>query len=192
MPKINVDCTTSDCPHFKTCCQLPTEVHPINGKIDIIFVGQGGGKDEERLKRPWIGRAGQLLRNVLRTLVKKKPIGIALSNTVRCHPTEQKDGRLKDRAPTDDEVRFCIKYLERDIESLKPSVIMPLGRDSASRFGFDGYVGQMRQKSLSRNFSEVFMTYHPSGVLQSGMKYFEDFRKDILAAYKVALLKRNG
>lgn len=156
-----------------------------------MFVGQGGGKDEERLKRPWIGRAGQLLRDTIRQLRQKKLLGIALSNSVRCHPTDDLGTRLKDRKPTQEELDWCLPHLCRDIAKLKPVVVMALGASTAGAFGFEGPVSEMRKQSKLTYFkgheAHVFMTYHPSGLLQSGMKNVEEFRADILSAYKLAL-----
>lgn len=193
MPKILVNCTTVNCPHFKICVQLPTEYHTVEGRIDILFVGQGGGKDEERLKRPWIGRAGELLRRTIRILRKKRMLGIALSNSVRCRPKNITGSQVKDRKPTQEEIDFCLPYLSRDVLQLKPRALMAMGGNTAEIFGFEGAVWQMRKQTKIHKWgdytTEVYATYHPSGVLQSGYKYLPDFREDILKVYKLMLQK---
>lgn len=82
--------------------------------MDILFVGQGGGKEERREKRPFVGRAGKRLRQLVVYLRGKlnRQFGVAFSNTIRDNPEDN-------RPPDYDEFEYCLSYLYRDIAELK-------------------------------------------------------------------------
>jgi DNA polymerase len=187
-----VNCSTKECEHFKKCCQLPSSCYfNKEGKIDVMIVGQGAGWQEERDKKPWVGKAGELLRNILRDIKQDHmwDYGICLTNTVRCRPTELNDGKLSDRAPTVIELAHCMPNLYRDIHELKPKVILLMGGSSASSFGFDGTITSLRGKEQVMDFREtkypIMITFHPAGVLrQPGLG--KDMRKDIEKAFNLS------
>lgn len=189
---LSVNCSTKECPHFKTCCQLPSSCYyNAEGKIDVAIIGQGAGWQEERDKRPWVGKAGELLRNILRDIRQDHmwDYGICLTNTVRCRPTELVDGKVTDRAPTQAELNVCLPYLTRDICELRPKVILLMGGSSAKACGLDGSVSSLRGK-ISDTFvffpgNKIITTFHPAGVLrQPGLG--KDMRKDIELAFNLA------
>lgn len=193
---IKCDCTENACPVYNKCCFLPTEVNPDpDGKVSILFIGQGGGSEERKKGRPFIGRAGTRLRQQVLFVRKKlgKHIGVAFSNSIRDNP----DGN---RVPTPQEYECCLQYLYRDIADLKKrglKVIIPLG--NASKLIFMPNSGGMSiDHGKIVNFSNgVFghiycmPTYHPSFVIRNAPR-FEDNKlseydkiviKDILKAY---------
>jgi len=188
---IPVNCTSTECSHYGKCALLPTSVYDIGTTVDLMIVGQGAGWQEERDHRPWIGKAGELLRTVLRSVFEEtKPIGVALANTVRCRPTEPAiGGRVRDRAPNPAEVRSCMKYLTKDIAELKPYVVLLMGGAVAAAFGYAGAVGSLRKtpKFVSPD-KAVMITYHPAGVLRQPnlMTYM---RSDIEKAIYLARMR---
>lgn len=189
-------CTENSCPVFHKCCFLPTEVHPdTEGKVSILFIGQGGGSDERKQGRPFIGRAGTRLRQQIMFVRKKlgKHIGVAFSNSIRDNP----DGN---RVPTPQEYEFCLKYLYRDIEVLKGrglGIIIPLGNASKSVFLPKSGSMVMDHGRITNFSNDIFghinfmPTYHPSYVIRNSprfndgglSKYDKIVLKDILKAY---------
>jgi len=194
---IKCDCTEKSCPVYSKCCFLPTEVHPnIEDQVELLFVGQGGGADERKHGRPFIGRSGKRLRQqILYARQKVKAhIGIAFSNTIRDNPNGN-------RVPTSDEYEFCMKYLYRDIAILMNRglrVVILLGNASKS-------IVLPKSKSMTLehgkffNFSHkifgtilVMPTYHPSYIIRNAPifneKNISDYDKpvieDIIRAYE--------
>jgi len=186
-----VNCTNTECEHSKKCCRLPSSCYyNKEGKIDVLIVGQGAGWQEERDKKPWVGKAGELLRNILRDIRQDHlwDYGICLTNTVRCRPTELVDGKITDRAPTAIELAHCMPNLYRDIHELKPQIILLMGGSAASSFGFEGTISSIHGKELTMDFRgknyPIMVTFHPAGVLRSPA-VGKDMRKDIEKAFTI-------
>lgn len=187
---IKCDCTEMGCPVYHKCCFLPTEVNAApDGSVSILFIGQGGGSDERVRGRPFIGRAGTRLRQQVLFVRKKlgKHVGVAFSNSIRDNP----DGN---RVPIPKEYEYCLKYLYRDIATLKKrglKVIIPLG--NASKDVFMPNTGAMsvchgRITNFSNSaFGHISQmpTYHPSFVMRNAPK-FEDTK---LSEYDKIVLK---
>jgi uracil-DNA glycosylase family 4 len=190
-------CIENSCPAFSRCCFLPTECHPDpDGKVSILFVGQGGGSEERRQGRPFIGKEGSRLRQQVLFIRKKlkKHIGVAFSNTIRDNP----DGA---RVPTLKEYEYCLKHLYKDIAALKKcglGIVILLGNVSKSVI-FPQSGSMVIEHGRITNFSnEVFghinamSTYHPSYVMRTAPKfndmclseYDKIVLKDILKAYE--------
>jgi DNA polymerase len=168
MLKIDLICDKHICPVFKKCCYLPTEYFlSPEGKVDILFVGQGGGRDERREKRPFIGRAGKRLRQLVVYLRVKlnKQFGVAFSNTIRDNPEDN-------RPPDYDELEVCLPYLYRDIAELKTKglkCVVALGNPSKRALIKDSLTSMEKDHGKVYTVSnEVFgtismmPTYHPS------------------------------
>lgn len=135
-----------------------------------MFIGMGAGKDEDinsnprnTHRQPWCGRAGKYLRIVIKHLWDDGlEFNIALSNTVRCHP---KDSKGKDRAPTTQEEKWCASLLTRDIESVRPKVLVPCGLSASKCIGNypeDVTMGKIHGKVVSHNGLTIISTYHAS------------------------------
>ena len=188
----SVDCTTTDCPHYSTCCRMPSSIYYNEANtVDVVIVGQGAGWQEEHAKRSWCGKAGELLRTILRNVKQDHmwDYGICLTNTVRCRPTEMIDGKATDRAPTVVELTYCMPYLYRDILEIHPQVILLMGGSAAKAFNFDGSVTSLRGRQqvvdLVTMQIPAIVTFHPAGVLRSpGLG--KDMRRDIERAFNLA------
>lgn len=171
-----------DCKLYHTCCHLPTEVVRHKGnKIDVLFCGQGAGKDEERLKRPFVGRAGKYLRNLLMHIWKDYgKFNIALTNNVRFRPYEIKGNKKKNREPTDEEISICKYILLRDIDILNPSVIIPLGKNASQSLIQDSEKLNMTQLrnptivNINGIDRSICPTYHPSFLCRK----YNELKKD--------------
>jgi uracil-DNA glycosylase family 4 len=142
---LTTDCVAPKCT-FKKCHNIPIEFSPNfkqGMKLNLLIVGEAPGSDEirnalytidgnkVRTKRPFIGKAGQLLRIILDYLTKefsKKGVYFtyALSNVVKTRPTENNKGK-KNRTPTKEEQLMCGANLLKEIKVLNPSIIVATG-----------------------------------------------------------------
>lgn len=176
---IECDCRNHNCPVFSKCCFLPTECHPDKkGNISILFVGQGGGSDERKRKRPFIGRAGKRLREQILYMRKdlKRHVGVAFSNTIRDNPEDN-------RIPTEEELKFCLEFLYRDIAALKKrglGVVIPLGNAAKSAL-IEGSGAMSKAHGTlftlkNEYFGEISVipTYHPSYIIRNVPKFNPD------------------
>lgn len=132
----------------------------------VIFVGEAPGAREDELGRPFVGAAGQLLTDLLKSIGYGRS-DVYITNLVKCRPPNNRD-------PMDDEVEACSPYLIRQIQLIKPKVIVALGRHSA-RFLF-GLAG-LKWTSMSREHGKahdvrilglsvkLVATFHPASAL---------------------------
>jgi len=193
MPVLDFSCKKENCPVFSSCCYLPTSFFDIEDKVDILFVGQGGGADEREKGRPFIGLAGKRLKTCILYAKRLwgKPFGVAFSNTIRNNPQNN-------RVPTKEEINVCIPYLYRDIKQLKRfhelKVIMPLGNHAKSCFVENniGITDDRKNIYTIRNdrFGSIIVkpSLHPSYIMRHGKFNPEGFDKflidDILESLK--------
>jgi len=142
----------------------------------IMFVGEGPGFDEDHKGEPFIGRAGKLLDKILSAMGLKRE-DVYIANIVKCHPMVNPDNpemRGNDRPPTPDEFTHCIGYLEKQIEIIKPEVIVCLGAVSAKvLLDTKASLGSLRgvfhpyPKKLSGATPKLLVTYHPAALLRN-------------------------
>lgn len=169
-----------------TKCRLcETRTRTVFGEGDpdakIFFIGEGPGENEDRQGRPFVGRAGELLNKMIVAMgLQREQVFIA--NIVKCRPPEN-------RVPAPDEVATCTPYLERQLEIIRPKVIVTLGHPAA-RFMLQTKIAMGR---LRGNFHEwrgikLMPTYHPAYVLR---QYTEETRAAVWSDLKqvMALLK---
>lgn len=172
---LDVECCSYNCPQYKTCCLLPTELYYTHEhkNIDILFVGQGGGKQEEKQRRPFVGPSGKRLTSWISYLWENvKFFTVGYTNTVRCHPINENG---KDRVPNNEEWKECSFYIERDIHNIKPKVIIPLGTSSTHLLlpqTKNKRIGQLRG-TIIEHYDQLYVpTYHPSYILKQGGNKF--------------------
>ncbi|MFH1546947.1 MAG: uracil-DNA glycosylase, partial [bacterium] len=114
-----------------TKCRLragATQVVPGEGnsKAEIMFIGEGPGKVEDKTGRPFVGPAGKFLDELLKSIDLKRE-DVFIANMVKCRPPENRD-------PQEDEMDACRDWLDQQIEIISPKVFVPLGRYAMSRF----------------------------------------------------------
>lgn len=171
---IQANCLKKECKHWKDpCCQVCTEVvEYTKGPVDLMFIGMGAGKNEDinsnprnTRRQPWVGRAGKYLRSMIKYLWETLELefNVALSNTVRCHP---KNEYGRDRAPTVEEEFDCEYLLSRDIESIKPLVLVPCGASASinvCNYPLGTSMGSIHGiQKMSRYTITSIPTYHAS------------------------------
>lgn len=147
---------------------VPGEGSP---NADLMIIGEGPGAQEDLLGRPFVGRAGQFLDELLAYIGLKRE-DVFIANMVKCRPPENRD-------PLPAEVSACNKYLERQIELLDPLLIVTLGRVSLTRF-FPGVSmtrarGQVREK----DGRFIYPVMHPAAAL-----YRQEVRPGIIEDFK--------
>ena len=133
--------------------------HPA---ADWLIIGEAPGADEDCKGEPFVGRAGQLLTNMLRTIGLARE-EVFISNILKCRPPGNRD-------PQPQEIASCHPYLRQQIEFLQPKIILAVGRIAAqSLLNIDTPIGQMRGKKYSYEDTNipVVATYHPAYLLRS-------------------------
>ena len=150
-----------------------------NPNADILFIGEGPGKEEDLTGEPFVGRAGKLLDKILEAIKLDRTM-IYIANIVKCRPPNN-------REPRADEVETCFPYLERQIELVRPAVICTLGRPASNALlGTNQAMGKLRGRWHSRDGIPLMATYHPAYLLRSpGQKKrsWEDLKKIVLALH---------
>lgn len=127
-----------------------------------MVIGEAPGADEDRLGEPFVGRAGQLLNEMLRAVgLSREEVYIA--NIVKCRPPQNRD-------PKPDESGSCAEYLNRQIMLVRPHLILAVGRIAAQNLlADDSPVGRLRGRVRQHapTSTPVVVTYHPAYLLRS-------------------------
>jgi len=131
-----------------------------NPDADWMFIGEAPGAEEDRRGEPFVGRAGKLLDEMLRTVGLSRD-GVFIANILKCRPPNNRDPKVEEAAA-------CRGYLERQIELVAPEIIIAVGRVAAQNLlGTDAPVGRMRGKRHSLGDVPLIVTYHPAYLLRS-------------------------
>jgi uracil-DNA glycosylase family 4 len=149
-----------------TKCRLSqTRTHTVFGEGDvdakIFFIGEGPGETEDETGRPFVGRAGQLLDKMIGAMgLSRQQVFIA--NIVKCRPPNN-------RVPAPDEVETCTPYLNRQLEMIRPKVIVTLGLPAVKYMLGDAKLtmGKTRGQWQQWRGIKLMPTYHPSYVLRA-------------------------
>jgi DNA polymerase len=145
-------------------CQLAQGRNKIvfadgDANAQIMFVGEGPGADEDAQGLPFVGRAGQLLNNMIAAMgLKREQVYIA--NIVKCRPPQN-------RKPEPGEANTCMPFLERQIEIVRPRVLVALGATAATYLlGMRGSIASMRGRIHDYRGIQTVVTYHPAFLLR--------------------------
>jgi DNA polymerase len=133
----------------------------------LMVVGEGPGETEDELGRPFVGRAGQLLDRMLVAIGLPRE-DVYICNTVKCRPTLPGPRGPRNRAPDPQEMANCRPFLDRQIDIIRPDVIMALGSPAAKSFlGRDFQITKMRGRWYAGpNGIPLMVTFHPAYVLR--------------------------
>ncbi len=142
-------------------------------KAALMFVGEGPGYDEDMQGKPFVGKAGKLLTKMIEAMQFKRE-EVYIANIVKCRPPDN-------RAPFREEAEACIPYLYRQIEYVKPKVIVCLGSVATQYLlKTTASISKIRGEFVDMNGIMVMPTYHPAYLLRSpNMKKpaWEDLQK---------------
>ena len=130
-------------------------------KADWLFVGEGPGAEEDLQGEPFVGQAGKLLDNMLAAIKLKRGENVYIANIVKCRPPGN-------RNPETDEARECEPYLKRQIDLIRPRLIVALGRVAAvNLLGRDASIASLRGKLHDYAGIPLIVTYHPAYLLRN-------------------------
>jgi DNA polymerase len=128
---------------------------------DWMFIGEGPGADEDAQGDPFVGQAGRLLDNMLAAVDLKRGENVYIANTVKCRPPGN-------RNPEPDEAQKCEPYLQRQIELIRPKLIIALGRVAAlNLLARDASIASLRGRVLDYKGTPLIVTYHPAYLLRT-------------------------
>src|SRR5438128_6331409 len=127
---------------------------------DLMFIGEAPGRDEDIQGKPFVGRAGQLLTDIIKAM-KLTRDDVYIANVIKCRPPEN-------RNPEQDELDACRPHIRRQIEIIQPKVIVTLGRVALQSLLEKGYaISAVRGQWLDYNGIKVMPTYHPAYLLRT-------------------------
>lgn len=139
-----------------------------NPCADLMFVGEAPGAEEEKQRKPFVGPAGQKLTQIIQAMGLSRD-DVYISNIVKFRP-KKGDGRFQgssNRKPDPTEMAACIPFIRREIELVKPKVIVALGLTAAEGLlEIGGTLSNLRNETHSFDGVPVIVTYHPSYILR--------------------------
>lgn len=139
---------------------------------DIMFIGEAPGWHEDQQGRPFVGPAGQYLDELLASINLRRG-QVYIANVIKCRPPVNRD-------PLPTEIRSCHRWLERQIEIIRPRVIVTLGRYSMAMFFPGKSISRIHGTARRRDNVVYYAMYHPAAALHQGslrQAIEEDMRK---------------
>lgn len=132
----------------------------------LMLVGEGPGENEDATGLPFVGRAGKLLDDILGAVELTRD-QVYLTNIVKCRATLEEGGRLRNRPPKAGEIKACNPYLEAQIATVKPAIILCLGGPAAkTMIDKDFRITKDRGQWYEVHGAKVMATFHPAYVLR--------------------------
>lgn len=131
-----------------------------NPRAEIVFVGEGPGRDEDIQGKPFVGRAGKQLDRIIEAMGLKRS-DVYICNAVKCRPPSN-------RTPTVEEIATCRPYLEAQLAAIQPRVIVALGNPAMrSLFNITKGISHLRGTFHEWRGIKVMPTYHPAYLLRN-------------------------
>ena len=131
-----------------------------NPEADLMFVGEAPGGDEDVQGIPFVGRAGQLLTKIIEAIELKRE-DVYIANVIKCRPPQN-------RNPEPDEVETCEPFLFRQIDAIKPKVIVALGKFAAQALlRTDAPISRLRGRVFDYRGAKLIPTFHPAYLLRN-------------------------
>jgi DNA polymerase len=131
--------------------------HP---NADLMFVGEAPGRDEDLKGEPFVGKAGQLLTDIIKAM-KLTRDDVYIANVIKCRPPEN-------RNPEPDELDACRPYIKQQVELIKPKVIVALGKFGLQSLTEKAYsITAVRGQWLDYQGIKLMPTYHPAYLLRT-------------------------
>jgi uracil-DNA glycosylase len=131
-----------------------------NPHAELMFVGEAPGHDEDVQGIPFVGRAGQLLTKIIEAIALSRE-DVYIANVIKCRPPEN-------RSPESDEVRSCEPFMFRQVQAIKPRVIVALGTFAAQALlRTNDPISRLRGKVFRYGNARLVPTFHPAFLLRS-------------------------
>ena len=147
------------------CSLCKTRQRTVPGVGDVraewMFIGEAPGAEEDAKGEPFVGQAGRLLDNMLSALGMRRDRNVYIANVLKCRPPNN-------RTPTPVEVESCQPYLDRQIELVRPKLIIALGKSAATTLlNIDATIASMRGRVHRYGKVPLIVTYHPAYLLRN-------------------------
>ena len=151
---------------------------------DLLFVGEGPGREEDLAGEPFVGRSGKLLDRLMGEEIGLTRAECYIANVVKCRPPNNRD-------PAPDEIASCRPYLEEQIALIAPAVIVTLGNFS-TKLLLESTRGirELRGQTFTRGTATLVPTYHPAYVLRAGGEAMAEMRADFVRAKRLIAAAR--
>lgn len=151
----------------------------------IVIVGEGPGRNEDEQGKPFVGRSGQLLDQMLERVGLSRNRNVFITNIVKCRPPENRD-------PLPEECLACRPWLDRILETIDPKIILCVGRIAAQQL-FDPHFRVTRQHGELREWNGrlVMATFHPAALLRNP-SYKPMMEEDLRKLAALAAEKQNA
>ena len=142
-------------------CKTAKHGVPGEGNVNtpVIFIGEAPGEVEDETGRPFVGRAGKLLENLLGRIGYSRS-DVWIGNIIKHRPPENRD-------PMPDEIKACAPFLFLQLKTINPLLIVTLGRFAMYYFYKEGTISQNRGKLLKAEKYFIYPIYHPAAGLRS-------------------------
>jgi uracil-DNA glycosylase len=150
-----------------------------NPRADLLFVGEGPGREEDLAGEPFVGRSGKLLDRLMAEEIGLTRAECYIANVVKCRPPNN-------RNPAPDEIAACRPYLEEQIALIVPAVVVTLGNFATQLLldRTDG-IGKLRGSVYRYGSGHLVPTYHPAYVLRAGGEAMAEMRADLVRAKRL-------
>lgn len=130
-----------------------------NPRAELMFIGEAPGADEDEQGEPFVGRAGQLLNNMIKAMGLRRD-EVYIANIIKCRPPGN-------RTPERDECETCSPFLMRQIEVIKPKAIVALGAVAAKTLlAINAPMSELRGRWYDFRHTKLAVTYHPAFLLR--------------------------
>jgi uracil-DNA glycosylase len=154
-------------------CETATNMVPGEGNpdADVMLVGEAPGASEDKQGRPFVGRAGKLLDEVLAAAGLERE-DVYITNVVKARPPKNRDPRAG-------EVAHHMPWLETELALVQPRLVVPLGRHALAHFSDDMKISEVHGTEVTEKGRALFPLYHPAAALRGGSLrevLFEDAR----------------
>lgn len=164
---LSLSAIRADLGDCRRCKLHPTRTNIVFGvgpeNAELVFVGEGPGENEDLKGEPFVGRAGELLTKMIVAMGYKRQ-EVYIANVVKCRPPGNRD-------PEPDEIAACRPFLERQLDAIRPKVIVALGAFAAQLItGSTDRISLLRGRFHEFRGIKVMPTFHPSYLLQSPSK----------------------
>jgi DNA polymerase len=144
-----------------------------NPRADLMFIGEAPGRDEDIQGEPFVGRAGQLLTRMIESIQLSRE-DVYIANVIKCRPPEN-------RNPEPDEIANCEPFLFRQLDAIRPKVVVALGAVALKALlKSDAPISRMRGRVIEYRGAKLVPTFHPAFLLRSPDKKreaWEDLKK---------------
>lgn len=172
-----IEVNVKNCSKCRLCKEAKNSV-PGEGNInsEIVFIGEAPGATEDATGRPFVGRAGRLLEALIKAL-KMQREDVWIGNIIKHRPPDNRD-------PLPDEIVVCEPYLTLQLETIKPLLVITLGRFALNYFYKEGKISRDHGYLIKTGKYNVYPIYHPAAALRNS-SVLNDLKRDFAKIPKV-------